>query len=195
MRVRGNLRAGAERISANTLRSTAPFVLGAAVDTAVTAGTVGALSVKVAANCAASSPQASTPHVRSMKALLIASGSFAALLAMLALASFVRSARFLLDPPSIGLSWRGPPLAVGVAARAHGKARRRPSLPLGAAPFDWQKGWSTLHRFGRITPGRAAQATRRNSRLVRHYLPRVAFYAMAVVLSFAIGAWIAVYLQ
>jgi hypothetical protein len=29
---------------------------------------------------------------------------------------------------------------------------------------------------------------------VRHYLPRVTFYATVVVLSFAIGAWIAVYL-
>jgi hypothetical protein len=30
---------------------------------------------------------------------------------------------------------------------------------------------------------------------VRHYLPRLTFYAVAVVFSFAIGAWIAVYMQ
>jgi hypothetical protein len=30
---------------------------------------------------------------------------------------------------------------------------------------------------------------------VRHYLPTVTFYAAVVVLSFAIGAWIAIYLQ
>jgi len=64
-----------------------------------------------------------------------------------------------------------------------------------AVPFDWRTGWITLYRFGHITPSRAIQATRSNSRLVRHYLPRVTFYAVAVVFSFAIGAWIAVYLQ
>jgi hypothetical protein len=29
---------------------------------------------------------------------------------------------------------------------------------------------------------------------VRHYLPKVTLYAAAVVLSFAIGAWVAIYL-
>jgi len=29
---------------------------------------------------------------------------------------------------------------------------------------------------------------------VRHYLPKVTFYAAAVILSFAIGAWVAIYL-
>jgi hypothetical protein len=64
-----------------------------------------------------------------------------------------------------------------------------------AIPFDWRKGWSTLDRFGRITPSRAVHLTRPNPRLVRHYLPRLTFYAVAVVFSFAIGAWIAVYMQ
>jgi hypothetical protein len=36
---------------------------------------------------------------------------------------------------------------------------------------------------------------RSNFRLVRHYLPRVTFYVTVVVISFAIGAWIAIYLQ
>jgi hypothetical protein len=30
---------------------------------------------------------------------------------------------------------------------------------------------------------------------MRHYLPRATFYVTAVVLSFAIGAWVAIYLQ
>src|SRR5712691_2823945 len=55
MRLRGNLCAGAERISAKTLRSTPPFVLcstppfvlGTAVDSAAIGGTVGTLSVCV----------------------------------------------------------------------------------------------------------------------------------------------------
>src|SRR6266487_6677143 len=41
MNARGNLRAGAERINATTLRSTALFVLGTAVDAVETGGTVG----------------------------------------------------------------------------------------------------------------------------------------------------------
>jgi hypothetical protein len=123
---------------------------------------------------ASSAVQPSGRHVRATTELLVATISFAALLAMLALTRFVRSARFLLEPPRIGLRLRGPSLAV---------------------PFDWRTGWITRYRFGRITPGRATQLTRPNSRLVRHYLPKVTFYAMAVVFSFAIGAWIAVYLQ
>ena len=113
-------------------------------------------------------------HVQATTELLVATVSFAALLAMLALARFVRSARFLLEPPRIGLRLQAPSLA---------------------APFDWRTGWSTLHRFGRIAAGRTAYLTRPNSRLVRHHLPRLTFYAVAVVFSFAIGAWIAVYLQ
>ena len=123
---------------------------------------------------ASSAAQPSPRHVQATTELLIAAVSFAALLVMLALAKFARSARFLLEPPRIGLRLRGPSLAV---------------------PFDWRVGWSTFDRFGRIAPGRAVHLTRPNSRLVRHHLPRLTFYAVAVVFSFAIGAWIAVYLQ
>jgi hypothetical protein len=147
-----------------------------------------------------SSPQSSTPHVRSMKALLIAAGSFAALLAMLALASFVRSARFLLDPPKIGLRFRGPPPMAARAplrARVRERAPRppRPALIEGGVHVDLREGWSGLRRVTRVTADRATEAAMFNSRLVRHHLPRVAFYAVAVILSFAIGAWIAIYLQ
>jgi len=123
---------------------------------------------------ASSAVQPSVRHVQATTELVVATISFAALLAMLALTRFVRSARFLLEPPRIGLRLRGPSVAI---------------------PFDWRKGWSTLDLFGRITPARTAQLTRPNSRLVRHYLPRLTFYAVAVVFSFAIGAWIAVYMQ
>ncbi len=150
-------------------------------------------------------------HVQSDIALLIVIISSAIVLAMLALPRFVRSARFLLDPPT-GLRLRGPPLAVGAAIgtrsrggargprRTHAPGRPRsvppPPPPLPEAPrFDWRKGWSTLGRFGRVVPGRVSLPARPNSRLVRHYLPRVTFYAAVVVLSFAIGAWIAIYLQ
>ena len=123
---------------------------------------------------ASSSVQPPGRHVRATTELLVATVSFAALLAMLAVAKFVRSARFLLEPPRVGLRLHAPSLA---------------------APFDWRTGWSTLHRFARIAPGRTAYLTRPNSRVIRHHLPRVTFYAVAVVFSFAIGAWIAVYLQ
>jgi len=145
-----------------------------------------------------SSPQSSAPRVRSIKALLIAAGSFAGLLAMLALAMFVRSARFLLDPPSIRLRLRPPPLTVATA-RAHGKTRAPPpptsALIEGGVHVDWREGWSRLCDFTLVTADRAARAATFNSRVVRHYLPKVAFYAVAVILSFAIGAWLAVYLQ
>jgi hypothetical protein len=147
-----------------------------------------------------SSLQPSTPHVRSIKALLIAAGSFAALLAMLTLARFVRSARFLLDPPRIGLRFRGPP---PMAARASVRARvgervprpARPAMIEGGVHVDWREGWTGLRRVTRVTADRAAEAAMFNSRIVRHHLPMVAFYAVAVILSFAIGAWLAVYLQ
>ena len=146
-----------------------------------------------------SSLQSSTPHVRSMKALLIAAGSFAALLAMLALASFVRSARFLLDPPNIGLRFRRPPLRAGAPVRARVRERvprpPRPALIEGGVHVDWREGWSGLVRVTRVTADRATEAATFNSRVVRHHLPRVAFYAVAVVLSFAMGAWLAVYLH
>ncbi len=168
---------------------------------------------------ASSSVEHSKLHVQSDIALLIVIISSALVLAMLALPRFVRSARFLLDPPS-GLRLRGPPLAVGAAvgSRSRGRARapRRTQVPvrqrsvlLPEGPrFDWRKGRDSLGRLGRVAPGRdslirlgrvapgrVSLAVRPNSRLVRHYLPRVTFYAAAVVLSFAIGAWVAIYLQ
>jgi hypothetical protein len=145
---------------------------------------------------ASSSAQDSRRHAQSGTALLIAIISCAVLLAMLALPRFVRSARFLLDPPKIGLWLRGPPLAVvavvasrspaGARAprRTHAPGRPRSALLPETVRLDWRKGWTTL-----------SLAAKPNSRLVRHYLPRVAFYATAVVVSFAIGAWIAIYLQ
>jgi len=149
----------------------------------------------------------STVHVQSGVALAIAIISFAVLLAMLILTRYVRSARFLWDPPT-GLRVRrsSPRVAAAYGTRSGGRARapRRLHLPdrpkaallmEGALPAR-QKARGTLGRLGRIAPGRASLlAARSNSRLVRHYLPRVTFYAAAVVLSFAIGAWIAIYLQ
>ena len=147
-----------------------------------------------------SSLQSSTPHVRSLKALLIAAGSFAALLAMLTLARFVRSARFLLDPPRIGLRFLGqPPMAprAGVRARVRDRIPRpaRPAMIEGGVHVDWREGWTGLRRVTRVTANRATGAATFNSRMVRHHLPRVAFYVVAVILSFAVGAWIAIYLQ
>jgi len=147
-----------------------------------------------------SSLQSSTPHVRSIKALLIAAGSFAALLAMLTLARFVRSARFLLDPPRIGLRFRGPPpMAARAAVRARVRERVlrpvRPAMIEGGVHVDWREGWSGLRRVTRVTADRATEAATFNSRIVRHHLPRVAFYGVAVVLSFAIGAFLSIYLH
>jgi hypothetical protein len=151
------------------------------------------------------SAQDSRHYAQSDTALLIAIISCSVILAMLALPSLVRSARFLLDPPSTRFRLRAPPLAVVAASRSSLGARaprrihapgrpRSPSLPE-PVRFDWRRGWAALGGLGRIAPGRTAMAPRRNSRLVRHYLPRVTFYATVVVLSFAIGAWIAIYLQ
>jgi hypothetical protein len=50
-------------------------------------------------------------------------------------------------------------------------------------------------RLGHFAPGRIALSPRSNSRRVRYHLPRVIFYATVVVLSFAIGAWVAIYLR
>jgi len=154
-----------------------------------------------------SSVKRSTVHVQSGIALLIAIISFAVLLAMLALPWLVRSARFLFNPPRSGLRLRGPPLAVGAtgAARSRGRTRTprtthapgRPRAALfpAAVRVDWRKGWSTPSRPGRIAPVQAILAARSNSRLVHYYLPKMTFYAAAMVLSFAIGAWIAITLQ
>jgi hypothetical protein len=156
---------------------------------------------------ARSSAKGSRVHVQSGTALLIAIISFAVLLAMLIVPRFVRSARFLLDPPRGGLRLREPPVALVAAGaarsrgeareprRTHAQGRLRSTLVPEAVRLDWRKGWSTpARRFGRIAPGRAA-LVKSNRRLVRHYLPRVAFYAAALVISFAIGAWVAIYLQ
>ena len=145
--------------------------------------------------------------MQSGTALLIAIISCSVLLAMLALPRFVRSARFLLEPPKNGLRLRGPPSTVvaAVASRSHAGAtaprrrhapgRPRSALLPEAVRFDWRKGWTTLGPVGRIAPGRAALTAKSKSRLVRHYLPRVIFYAAVVALSFAIGAFISGYLQ
>ena len=154
---------------------------------------------------ARASGQDSRRRAQSSAALLIATISCSVLLAMLALPRLVRSARFLLEPAPLRL--RGPPSTVvaTVASRSrageraprkrHAPGRPRSALLPEAVRFDWRKGWAALGRLGRIAPGRAAFAIRSKSRLVRHYLPRVTFYATVVVLSFAIGAWIAIYLQ
>jgi hypothetical protein len=142
-------------------------------------------------------------HVQSGTAFLIVIVSFAVLIAMLVLQRFVRSTRFLWDPPTGRRVPRSSARTVAaVVSRSHGQstpprragapARPRLILLAEAVRFDWRKGWGTP---GRIAPGRATLAAKSNSRLIRHYLPRVTFYAAAVVLSFAIGAWIAIYLQ
>jgi hypothetical protein len=150
------------------------------------------------------------PDVRSTRALLIATISSALVLAMLILVSIVRSARFLLDPPRIRNRLRvsRPPsavLAAAVASAPQGRARApdrtRASLAassesrVGAVRLDRRERWSRLRRLERSTAEWVAWVAAPNSRLMRHYLPKVTFYAVAVVLSFAIGAWVAIYLQ
>jgi hypothetical protein len=148
------------------------------------------------------------PSARPATALLVASLSAGLLVAMLALASVVRSARFLLEPPSMGRRVRSlrpaPAALIGAAssprerARVHTKAHapRQASVALGhAVDLHWREGWSRLGRLGRITADWTAQAARRNSHLSRRYLPRVTFYAVALGLSFAVGASVAIYLN
>jgi hypothetical protein len=156
---------------------------------------------------ASASAQDPTRHAQSDTPQLIVIISCGILLPMLALSRFVRSARFLLDPPSIGPRLRGLPSTIVAAVtsrspegaraprRTHAPGRPRSALLSEAVRFDWRKGWTTLGRLGRIAPGQVALPAKSNSRLVRHYVSRVIFYATVVVLSFAIGAWIAVYLQ
>jgi hypothetical protein len=156
---------------------------------------------------ASASAQDSRHYAQSGTALLIAIISCSVILAMLALPGLVRSARFLLNPPSTRLRLRGQSLAVvaAVASRSPGGARapqriRAPGRPRSALlpeaiHFDWRRGSTALGRLGRIAPGQVALPIKSNSRLVRHHLPRVIYYATVVVLSFAIGAWVAVYLQ
>jgi hypothetical protein len=153
------------------------------------------------------SVQDSRRRAQSGSALLIAIISCGVLLALLALPRFLRSARFLLEPPKTGIRFRGPPstIVAAVASRSsagvraprktHAPGTPKSALLPEAVRVDWRGGWSALGRLGRIAPGQAAFVAKSNSRLVRHHLPRVAFYATVVVLSFAIGAWIAIYLQ
>jgi hypothetical protein len=155
----------------------------------------------------ATSASAQDSRRQSRTALLITIFSCSVLLALLALPRLVRSARYLLEPPKIGLRMRGPPstidATVGSRSRAGARALRRthtPGRPRSAllpeaVHFDWRKGWAALGRLDRIAPGWVALPAKPNSRPVRYYLPRVAFYATVVVLSFAIGAWVAIYLQ
>ena len=152
---------------------------------------------------------ASAQDPQSGAALLIAIISCSVLLAMLALPRLVRSAKFLLEPPKTDLRLRGPPSTIVAAVasksragaraprRTHALVRPKPALLPEAVRLDWRKGRTALVRLGRIAPGQVALVAKSNSRqrLVRHYLPRVTFYATVVVLSFAIGAWIAIYLQ
>jgi hypothetical protein len=144
------------------------------------------------------SAQDSVRPAHSGAALLIAIISCAVLLAMLALPMFVRSARFLLEPPKTSLRLRGPPSAMVASATTHGRLRalRVPTSAFseGAGRFDWREIPSGLSRLARLSTLRTVHAAGFNSRAVRRYLPRVAFYGVAVILSFAIGAWVAIYL-
>jgi hypothetical protein len=153
------------------------------------------------------SGQDSRPQVQSGAALLIAIISCSALLALLAFPRLVRSIRFLLEPPRADLRLRGPPPTMAAAVgwsrlRPGARAPRRTHAPgrprLGVLPEavhpDWRKASAAVGRLGQFAPGRIALSARSNTRSVRHYLPGVIFYATVIVLSFAIGAWIAIYL-
>lgn len=139
----------------------------------------------------AASASAQDSRRQSRTALLITIISCSVLLAMLALPRLVRSARYLLEPPTAGLRLRGPPSTVvatvasrsGAVARAPRK-RHAPGRPR-----------SALLPEALRAPGRAALTAKSKSRLVRHYFPRVIFYSAVVALSFAIGALISGYLQ
>jgi hypothetical protein len=161
----------------------------------------------VASRSLATSSAAQRSTSQSRAALLITIISCSVLLALLALPGLVRSVRYLLEPPKIGLRMRGPPSTIGATVgsrsragaralrRTHTPARPRSALLAEAVHFDWRKGWPALGRLDRIAFGWVALPAKSSSRTVRYYLPRVAFYATVVVLSFAIGAWVAIYLQ
>jgi hypothetical protein len=148
---------------------------------------------------ASASAQDSKRQAQSSTALLIAIISCVVLLALLALPTLVRSARVLLEPPKTRLRLRGPPSTILATAAKHGKVHvpHAPASALieGASRFDWREDWSRLSRRLRIHTARAAYAGNSNSYVLRRYLPKVAFYVVAVILSFAIGAWVAIYLQ
>lgn len=169
---------------------------------------VAARHFDVASRSLATSASAQDSRRQSRTALLITIISCSVLLAMLALPGLVRSVRYLLEPPRAGLRQRGPPptmvapvgwsrLRAGARAprRTHAPGRPRAGLLPDAVHPDWRKASAAVGRLGQFAPGRIALYPRSNSRPVRYYLPRVAFYATVVVLSFAIGAWVAIYLQ
>lgn len=154
------------------------------------------------------SGQDSRRQVQSDAALLITIISCSALLALLALPRLVRSVRFLLEPPRAHLHLRGPPptmvapvgwsrLRAGARAprRTHAPGRPRSGLLPDAVHPGWRKASAAVGRLGHFAPGRIALSPRSNSRRVRYHLLRVIFYATVVVLSFAIGAWVAIYLR
>jgi hypothetical protein len=165
---------------------------------------VAARHFDLASRSLAANASAQDSRRQSRTALLITIISCSVLLAMLALPGLVRSARFLLEPPRAGPRLRGPPSTnVAVASRAREGVRAphktyAPGRPrselLEAVRPDRPRGWTALGRLGRIAAVQAALAAKPNSRRVRHHLPRMIFYATVVVLSFAIGAWIAIYL-
>jgi hypothetical protein len=168
---------------------------------------VAARHFDVASRSLAASASAQDSRRQSRTALLIAMISCSVFLVLLALPRLVHSARYLLNSPRTGLRLRGPPstIVAAVASKSpaetraprgtHAPGRPRSLLLAEGVRFHWRKGWTVLGRLGRIAPGRVALPSKPNPRLVRHYLPRVTFYATVVVLSFAIGAWIATYLQ
>jgi hypothetical protein len=95
------------------------------------------------------------------------------------------------DPPWRGVWSRIDHLRQSIARRLPGTAR-----PRGTARHPhWQESWNKIAGLGRIAAYRASDASIHNYRVVRHYLPRVTFYAVAVFLSFAIGASVAIYLK
>lgn len=157
---------------------------------------VAARHFNLASRSLAASASAQDSGRQSRTALLITIISCSVLLAMLALPGLVRSVRYLLEPPRAGLRSRGPPSTMVAAVgwprlRAGARATRRAH----AVHPDWRKASAAVGRLGQFAPGRIAFSPRSNSRPARYYLPRVAFYATVVVLSFAIGAWVAIYLQ
>jgi len=167
---------------------------------------VAARHFDLASRSLAANASAQDSRRQSRTALLITIISCSVLLAMLAVPGLVRSVRFLLEPPQARPRLREPPptmvAAVGSSRlRAGARAARRTHAPgrprsgvLDAVHPDWRKASAAVGRLGQFAPGRIALSPRSNSRPVRHYLPRMIFYATVVVLSFAIGAWVAIYL-
>jgi hypothetical protein len=144
---------------------------------------------------ASSAADDSRRRSQSSAALLITIISCSVLLAMLALPKLVRSARALREAPKTSLRLRGPPSTMVATMRRHADVRAphapRPTVIAAAAGFAWRERWSGLSRLAHT----AGDASYFNSRAARRYLPRVAFYGLAVILSFAIGAWVAIYMQ